>query len=131
MSQGCALHTGSPLLSQGACARIRPQERPTHHHSHSCTAQCAMITITYLPVFVTLLFRGMPGLWKSRHRLLLCWLVVMQAPVPGRKTLEELARWTPAQITVWRFRRINEIVFPQISDTMPDNNATMLGFILC
>ena len=65
-----------------------------------------MVTVTYLPLFVTLLFRGMPGLWKSRHRLLLCWLVVMQALFPGRKTLAELARWTPAHVTVWRLRRL-------------------------
>jgi Transposase DDE domain len=65
-----------------------------------------MVTITYLPLFVTVLFRGMPGMWKSRHRLMLCWLVVMQALFPGRKTLEALARWTPGQITVWRFRRV-------------------------
>ena len=65
-----------------------------------------MITITYLPLFVTVLFRGMPGIWKSRHRLMLCWLVVLQALFPGRKTLEELARWTPAYVTVWRLRRL-------------------------
>jgi len=64
-----------------------------------------MVTVTYLPLCVTLLFRGRPGMWKSRHRLLLWWLIVMQALVPGRKTLEELARWTPASITVWRLRR--------------------------
>ena len=66
----------------------------------------AMVTVTYLPLFVTLLFRGMPGMWKGRHRLLLCWLIVMPALFPGRKTLEELARWTPGSITVWRFRRL-------------------------
>src|SRR4029453_5833273 len=33
-------------------------------------------------------------------------LVVMQALFPGRKTLEELARWTPGSITVWRLRRL-------------------------
>jgi Transposase DDE domain len=71
-----------------------------------CTVWFAMITVTYLPLCVTILFRGMPGIWKSRHRLILCWLVFMQALYPGRKTLEELARWTPAQITVWRFRRL-------------------------
>jgi hypothetical protein len=65
-----------------------------------------MVTITYLPLFVTLVFRGMPGIWKGRHRLLLCWLVCMQALDPGRKTLAELARWTPAHVTVWRFRRL-------------------------
>jgi hypothetical protein len=66
----------------------------------------AMVTVTYLPLFVTLLFRGMPGMWKGRHRLILCWLIVMQALFPGRKTLEELARWTPASLTVWRLRRV-------------------------
>jgi hypothetical protein len=71
-----------------------------------CTVWHAMVTVTYLPLFVTILFRGMPGIWKSRHRLILCWLVFMQALYPGRKTLEELARWTPASITAWRFRRL-------------------------
>jgi hypothetical protein len=65
-----------------------------------------MIKVTSLPLFVTLLFRGMPGMWKNRHRLMLCWLVVMQALFPGRKTLAELARWTPAEVTAWRFRRL-------------------------
>ena len=65
-----------------------------------------MVTVTYLPLFVTILFRGMPGIWKSRHRLMLGWLVVMQALFPGRKTLEELARWTPTHVTVWRLRRL-------------------------
>lgn len=65
-----------------------------------------MVTVTYLPLFVTILFRGMPGMWQSRHRLMLCWLIVMQALFPGRKTLAELARWTPSQITAWRFRRL-------------------------
>ena len=65
-----------------------------------------MIKIPYLPLFVTLWFRGMPSMWKDRHRLILCWLVVMQALFPGRKTLAELARWTPAQVTAWRFRRL-------------------------
>lgn len=48
----------------------------------------------------------MPGLWKHCHRLVLCWLLVMQALFPGQKTLEELARWTPGSIIVWRFRRV-------------------------
>ena len=73
-----------------------------------------MVTVTYLPLFVTQLFRGMPGLWKGRHCLILCWLIVMQALFPGRKTLEELARWTPASITVWRFRRVLKAVYWEV-----------------
>jgi hypothetical protein len=72
----------------------------------SLRALQAMIPVTYLPVFVTALFRGMPGVWKSRHRLMLCWLIVMQALFPGRKTLAELARWMPAEVTSWRLRRV-------------------------
>jgi hypothetical protein len=65
-----------------------------------------LIAFTYLPGFVTLVFRGMPTVWRDRHRLLLYWLVFMQAVHPGRKTLEEMARWTPAAITAWRFGRL-------------------------
>jgi DDE family transposase len=65
-----------------------------------------MIAVTYVPRFGTILFRGMPGIWKGRHRLLLCGLVFMQALYPGRKPLAELARWTPGSITVWRLRRV-------------------------
>jgi hypothetical protein len=65
-----------------------------------------LITFTYLPGFVTLVFRGMPTVWRGRHRLIFCWLIFMQAVSPGRKTLEEMARWTPATITAWRFGRL-------------------------
>jgi hypothetical protein len=61
--------------------------------------------------WLIILFRGMPSLWKSRHRLRLCWLVVMQALLPGRKTLEVLARWTPAYVTVWRLRRLLQAAY--------------------
>ena len=43
-----------------------------------------MIAFTYLPGFVTLVLRGMPNVWRGRHRLLLCWLIFMQAVSPGR-----------------------------------------------
>ena len=65
-----------------------------------------MMAFTYLPGFVTMVFRGMPIVWRGRHRFLLCWLVFMQAVHPGRKTLEEMAQWTPAAITAWRFGRL-------------------------
>ena len=65
-----------------------------------------MIKVTSLPIFVTHLFRGMPGVWKAQHRLMLSWLIVMQALFPGRKTVAELARWTPIEMTEWRCRRL-------------------------
>ena len=65
-----------------------------------------LIAFTYLPGFVTMVFRGMPTVWRGRHRLIFCWLIFMQAVSPGRKTLAEMARWTPATITAWRFGRL-------------------------
>jgi hypothetical protein len=65
-----------------------------------------MMAFTYLPGFVTVVFRGLPTMWRGRHRLIFCWLVFMQAVHPGRNTLEEMARWTPATITAWRFGRL-------------------------
>ena len=65
-----------------------------------------MIHLSYLPPFVKAAFRGMPGMWKSRHQLILCWLIFMQVVYPGPKKLKEQARWTPGFITEWRFRRL-------------------------
>ena len=66
----------------------------------------AMLRLTYLPAFITAVFRGMPGVWKSQHRLMLCWLIVMQAVYPGRKSLSDIARWSPRAVTEWRLRRL-------------------------
>jgi hypothetical protein len=63
------------------------------------------IAFTSLPGFVTLVLHGMPTVWRGRHRLIFCWLIFIQAVHPGRKTLEEMARWTPATLTAWRFGR--------------------------
>jgi hypothetical protein len=71
-----------------------------------CARTPLMLMLTSLPSFITTVFRGMPGVWKHQHRLLLCWLMVLQAVYPGRKTLEELHRWSPAAMTAWRFRRL-------------------------
>jgi hypothetical protein len=65
-----------------------------------------MLAFTYLPGFVTLVCRGVPTVWRGRHRLIFCWRVFMQAVHPGPRTLEEMARWTPATITAWRFGRL-------------------------
>jgi len=70
-----------------------------------------MIAFTSLPGFVTLVFRGMPNVWRGRHRLLLCWLVFLHAVSPGHKTLAEMARWTPAPITAWRFGRLRKAAY--------------------
>jgi hypothetical protein len=64
-----------------------------------------MIACPSLPGFVTLVLRGIPPVWRGRHRRLLCWRSFLQAVPPGRHTLAERARWTPAAITAWRFGR--------------------------
>ena len=73
-----------------------------------------MMAFTYLPAFVTVVWRGMPTVWRGRHRLLLCWLIFMQAVSPGRKTLEERARWTPATMTAWRFGRLRKATYGNV-----------------
>jgi hypothetical protein len=70
-----------------------------------------LMAFTYLHGFVTLVFRSMPTVWRGQHRLIFCWLVFMQAVHPGRHTLAEMARWTPASITVWRFGRLLKAVY--------------------
>jgi hypothetical protein len=65
-----------------------------------------LIACTYLPGFVTMVFHGRPPVWRGRHRLIFCWLIFIQAVHPGRKTLEEMAKWTPTTITAWRFGRV-------------------------
>jgi hypothetical protein len=72
----------------------------------SCVRAHIILILTSLPTFITTVFRGMPGVWKRQHRLLLCWLIVLQAVYPGRKTLEELHHRSPTAITAWRFRRL-------------------------
>ena len=65
-----------------------------------------MIKISCLPILVRSIFRGLPGIWKGRHLLLLYWFVFMQAIVPGKKTVKEISRWTPFHIPEWRLRRL-------------------------
>jgi hypothetical protein len=72
------------------------------------------IAFTYLPGFVTLVLRGLPIVWRGRHRLMLCWLIFLQAVHPGRKTLAEMARWTPAPVTAWRFGRLRKATYGNV-----------------
>jgi hypothetical protein len=73
-----------------------------------------LIAFTSLPGFVTIVLRGMPTVWRGRHRLIFCWLIFLQAVHPGRKTLEEMARWTPATITAWRFGRVRKAAYGNV-----------------
>jgi len=73
-----------------------------------------MIFLTHLPFFVAIIFRGMPGVWKNRHKLIFCWFVYTQALTPNKKTVAELCKWSPAAITEWRFRRFLDATYVNI-----------------
>jgi hypothetical protein len=88
-------------MMSNQCEIIDHQQLP-----HAFARAQTMLILTYLPGFITTVFRGMPGVWKAQHRFLLCWLIVMQAVYPGRKTLHDLAHWSPPRITEWRLRRL-------------------------
>ena len=73
-----------------------------------------LIAFTSLPGCVTRVWRGRPTGWRGRPRLLFCWLICMHAVSPGRKTLEEMARWTPATSTAWRLGRVLKAAYGNV-----------------
>ena len=91
-----------------------------------------MIAITYVPLFVTILFRGMPGIWKSRHRLILCWLVFLQAlyraSTMGSRQLVVItdhARYHHARLhRNWREEHANRFVLDSLPPYSPDLNPS-------
>jgi len=64
------------------------------------------VSLTHLPDFVRVLFRGMPGVFRHRHQLVFCWLVLMQMILSGPRTLKGLSRPAPSHISEWHFRRL-------------------------
>jgi hypothetical protein len=48
----------------------------------------------------------MSGVWRHRHQLIFCWLIVMQIVTSGARTLTGLSQCAPGFITEWRFRRL-------------------------
>src|SRR5665648_165740 len=61
---------------------------------------------TWLPPDIRILFKDMPGVWRHRHKLIFCWLIVMQIVTSGSRTLTGLSQSAPGFITEWRFRRL-------------------------
>jgi len=61
---------------------------------------------TCLPPEIRVLFKGMPGIWRHRHHLVFCWLIIMQIVTSGARTLTGLSRLAPRFITEWHFRRL-------------------------
>jgi hypothetical protein len=89
-----------------------------------------MIVFTYLPGFVTVVFRGIPMVWRGRHRLLLCWLILKKEAllcildvanipkrtgarhmwgstrIPSKGTLKGLRPYLPAKLPYWTTVRV-------------------------
>ena len=74
--------------------------------SSSMETLAKYIGITRMPDSVRILFKGMPGVFRHRHQLVFCWLIVMHMVLAGPKTLKSLARTAPAHIAEWHFRRL-------------------------
>jgi len=64
------------------------------------------IGLSYLPDFVRVLFKGMPGVFRHRHQLVFCWLVLTQMVLSGPRTLKGLSQAAPSHIAEWHFRRL-------------------------
>jgi hypothetical protein len=64
------------------------------------------IGLTHLPDFVRVLFKGMPAVFRHRHQLVFCWLVLTQMILSGPKTLKGLSQAAPSHIAEWHFRRL-------------------------
>jgi len=64
------------------------------------------IGLTHLPEFVRVLFRGMPEVFRHRHQLAFCWLVLIQMIFAGPRTLKGISAVAPSHIAEWHFRRL-------------------------
>ena len=83
-----------------------------------------MLVLRYLPLFVRLLLRGLPGVFQYRHQLVFSWLLLMQIIAPGRNTLKQLARYTPLHIAEWHFRRLLSVEAGQVGTRAGSITAT-------
>lgn len=64
------------------------------------------LLLCYTKFICNLSVHSMPGVWRHRHQLVFCWLVVMQIVTSGARTLSGLSQSAPGFITEWRFRRL-------------------------
>jgi hypothetical protein len=64
------------------------------------------VGLTHLPDFVRVLFKGMPAVFRHRHQLVFCWLVLMQTILTGPRTVKGLCRLAPSHIAEWHVRRL-------------------------
>ena len=64
------------------------------------------VGLTHFPNFVRVFFKGMPEVFRHRHKLVFCWLVLMQMILSGSKTLKRFSRVARSHIAEWHFRRL-------------------------
>lgn len=65
-----------------------------------------MTDISIIPGFVTTFFRGMPQLFRYRHRSVLIWYVLMLAIGACDGRLTSLTTYGPSYFVEWRLRRL-------------------------
>ena len=64
------------------------------------------VGLTCLPDFVRVFFKGMPTVFRHRHQLVFCWLVLIQMILNGPRTLKGISKVAPSHIAEWHFRRL-------------------------
>jgi hypothetical protein len=65
-----------------------------------------MLRFIYLPKQVSNWLRVLRPMFRHRHHLVFCWLLVCQAIYQEKATLKGLARFAPHHIAEWHFRRL-------------------------
>ena len=80
---------------------------PTHLEVSTIMETMAKyVGFTHLLDSVRSLFKGLPAVFRHRHQLVFCWLVMMQMVLTGPRTLKGLSQAAPSHIGEWHFRRL-------------------------
>jgi DDE family transposase len=65
-----------------------------------------MLRFTYLPKSISNWLQVLRPMFRHRHHLVFCWLLVCQAVYQEKATLKGLARLAPRHIAEWHLRRL-------------------------
>src|ERR671923_1269379 len=65
-----------------------------------------MLRFTRLPKPVANWLQVLRPMFRHRHHLVFCWLIVCQAVYEEKATVKGLARLTPCHIAEWHLRRL-------------------------
>ena len=85
-------------MFQHSCGYVMERVNLVEEHS--------MEQFTILPTFLATFFRKLPILFRDKHKLMLIWLMLLQAAGTGQLTLIGMSRHAPSHVTEWRWRRL-------------------------